>query len=106
VKIIGINGGFAQPPSFGPDRRHVNDGSAALLVDGSIKCATIEERHTRHRYAGGFHRSASACLVLCHFLFLGWPCFNILVLLDKIAGAILIFKLNKALVSSPLLLTH
>lgn len=62
MKIIGINGGFAQPPSFGPDRRHVNDGSAALLVDGDIMCATIEERHTRRRYGGGFRRGANACL--------------------------------------------
>lgn len=62
MKILGMNGGFAVPPSHGPNRRYINDGSAALLVDGRIACATIEERHTRRRYERGFRRSAQACL--------------------------------------------
>jgi type 1 fimbriae regulatory protein FimB len=36
--------------------------------------------------------------VLCQFLILGWPCTNSLVLLDRIAGATLILKRDRALV--------
>ena len=39
-----------------------------------------------------------AYLVLCQFLILGYPCTKTLVLLDRIAMATLIFKLDRALV--------
>src|SRR6266567_8033887 len=40
-------------------------------------------------------------LVLCQFLILGYPCTKTLVLLDRIAMATLIFKLDRALASCP-----
>ena len=63
MKILGINGGRAAPLRVDPSNlRPLSDGAAALLSDGKIACATIEERHTRKRYAGGFQQSGIACL--------------------------------------------
>lgn len=63
MNIIGINSGRAAPPRFDPHQlRRLADGGAALLQDGKITCAAIEERLTRKRYAGGFRESMLACL--------------------------------------------
>lgn len=63
MKIIGINSGRAAPPRVDPGKvRPLADGSAALLQDGRIGCAAIEERFTRVRYSGGFRESLDACL--------------------------------------------
>lgn len=63
MKILGINAGRAAPPKFDPHRtRPLADGSAALLVDGRIACAAVEERHSRVRYDGGFKKSVPAIL--------------------------------------------
>jgi len=62
MRILGLNGGFALPLRDGGDRHPLDDGAAALLVDGVVACAAIEERLTRHRYVGGFRHSAPLCL--------------------------------------------
>jgi len=56
MNILGVNAGFARPLEATPTghRHTLSDGSAALLIDGRIVFAGIEERHTRKRYAGGF----------------------------------------------------
>jgi carbamoyltransferase len=63
MRILGVNTGRAAPVRIDPDLvRPLADGSAALLTDGRISCATIEERHSRTRYSGGFARSTKSCL--------------------------------------------
>lgn len=63
MNIFGINSSRAAPPRVDPGKvRHLADGGAALLQDGRIACAAIEERFTRVRYSGGFRESAMACL--------------------------------------------
>jgi carbamoyltransferase len=63
MRALGFNAGRAAPPRIDPDKsRPLADGSAAIVVNGQIECATIEERHARRRYAGGFAASARACL--------------------------------------------
>jgi carbamoyltransferase len=63
MKIFGINSGRAAPPRVDPDKvRQLADGGAALLSDGKISCAAIEERFTRARYSAGFRESGCACL--------------------------------------------
>ena len=56
MKVLGVNVGYSQSKEVTPDgRRHpLSDGSAALLDDGRLVFAGIEERHTRRRYEGGF----------------------------------------------------
>ena len=62
MNIIGINSGRAAPPRIDPEKvRPLADGSAALLKNGAINCAVIEERFTRVRYSGGFRKQPS-CL--------------------------------------------
>lgn len=61
--IAGVNSGRAVPSRLDPKHARVlSDGSSALLVDGAISCATIEERHTRTKYQSGFRHSLTACL--------------------------------------------
>lgn len=62
MRILGINVGFSQPKESTPGglRHHLSDGSAALLDDGKLVFAGIEERHTRHRYEGGFGNTVGA----------------------------------------------
>jgi len=63
MNIIGINSSRAAPVRFDPGKiRQLADGCAALLQDGRISCAAIEERFTRVRYANGFRESLMACL--------------------------------------------
>ena len=63
MNIIGINSGRAAPPRIDPEKvRPLADGSAALLKNGTVNCAAIEERFTRVRYSGGFRNSLLACL--------------------------------------------
>lgn len=63
MKILGVNSGRSAPPRVDPDKmRALADGGSALLVDGNIVCATIEERHTRQRFCGGFEKSVQACM--------------------------------------------
>ncbi len=63
MKIVGVNAGRAIPPRLDEaNSRPLSDGSAALVSAGNIVCATIEERHTRKRYDGGFGRSLSTVL--------------------------------------------
>lgn len=63
MKILGVNSGRSAPPRVDPDKmRPLADGGSALLIDGNIVCATIEERHTRQRFCGGFEMSAQACM--------------------------------------------
>lgn len=63
MNIIGINSSRAAPVRVDPRKvRRLADGGAALLQDGRISCAAIEERFTRVRYDAGFRESAVACL--------------------------------------------
>lgn len=63
MNILGVNSGRAAPSRLDHTmRRRLADGSAALLTDGRIQCAAIEERHRRLRYAGGFSQAAPAVL--------------------------------------------
>ncbi|MCA9886369.1 MAG: hypothetical protein KC708_25525, partial [Anaerolineae bacterium] len=63
MNILGLNSGRAAPIRVDPEnKRLLSDGSAALVQDGGIACATIEERHTRQRYSAGFSLSGLACL--------------------------------------------
>lgn len=63
MNIIGINSSRAAPLRADPrKRRRLADGGAALLQDGKISCAAIEERFTRVRYAAGFRNSTLACM--------------------------------------------
>lgn len=63
MNILGINSGRAAPSHADPaGRRKLADGCAALLCDGEVACAAVEERSTRLRYAGGFARSLPVCL--------------------------------------------
>nr|VFJ56529.1 MAG: carbamoyltransferase [Candidatus Kentron sp. DK] len=63
MKILGINSGRAVPPRFDPGFvRKLSDGSAALVQNGRIRCAAIEERFTRVRYSNGYRHSGLACL--------------------------------------------
>lgn len=63
MKILGVNSGRAAPSRFDHAlQRRLADGSAALVVDGTVACAAIEERHRRLRYAGGFSHAAPAVL--------------------------------------------
>lgn len=63
MNILGVNSSRAAPPSVDPQRhRWLSDGGAALLMDGKLSCAAIEERFTRVRYASGFRESTLACL--------------------------------------------
>lgn len=63
MKILDVNSGRSAPPRVDPDKlRPLADGGAALLVDGNIVCATIEERHTRQRFSGGFGKSVQICM--------------------------------------------
>lgn len=61
MKVLGINAGRIGIRGAHADHP-LADGSAALLSDGRVVRAVIEERLTRTRYAGGFRRSAAACL--------------------------------------------
>lgn len=66
MKILGVNSGRAAPARVDPTfARPLADGAAALLVDGRIACAAIEERHSRIRYSGGFSLAAPAVLADC-----------------------------------------
>jgi carbamoyltransferase len=62
MKVLGVNVGYSQSKEVTPDgRRHpLSDGSAALLDDGRLVFAGIEERHTRRRYEGGFGNAVCA----------------------------------------------
>jgi carbamoyltransferase len=63
MNILGVNSGRAAPPRV--DRagaRPLSDGAAAVVANGSVSCAVIEERLARSRYAHGFRHSAPACL--------------------------------------------
>ncbi|MFH7042220.1 carbamoyltransferase C-terminal domain-containing protein [Paucibacter sp. JuS9] len=61
MNVLGVNAG--RIGLRGPHADHLlADGSAALLCDGRVSRAVIEERLTRARYAGGFRRSAAKCL--------------------------------------------
>jgi carbamoyltransferase len=62
VKVLGLNVGYSQASSAAHsyDRHRLSDGSAAMIVDGRIEFAAIEERHSRDRYAGGFSAIAQA----------------------------------------------
>ena len=63
MNILGVNSGRAAPPRVDPTKiRRLADGSAALLKDGRICCASIEERLARVRYAPGFRESSLACI--------------------------------------------
>ncbi|HET9637687.1 MAG TPA: carbamoyltransferase C-terminal domain-containing protein [Allosphingosinicella sp.] len=63
MRILGLNSGRAAPPRHDPaGKRRLADGSAALLVDGDVACAALEERHCRIKYAGGFAHAAPAVL--------------------------------------------
>lgn len=63
MNIFGINSGRAAPRRVDPDKvRRLADGGAALLSNGKISCAVIEERFTRVRYSPGFRESGVACL--------------------------------------------
>jgi carbamoyltransferase len=63
MKILGINAGRAAPIRVDSENaRPLADGSAALLVNGAIACAAIEERYTKVRYAGGFRQAGAAVL--------------------------------------------
>ncbi len=63
MNIFGINSGRSAPPRVDSEKvRHLADGGAALLCEGKIVCAAIEERFTRTRYSGGFQKSGVACL--------------------------------------------
>ena len=63
MRILGVNSGRAAPTRCDQAlQRRLADGSAALLVEGRIACAAIEERHRRQRYAGGFSHAAPAVL--------------------------------------------
>jgi carbamoyltransferase len=63
MNILGVNSGRAAPARYDPGRlRGLADGSAALLADGRVACAVLEERHSRVKYAGGFARAAPAVL--------------------------------------------
>lgn len=63
MNILGINSCRPAPPRVDPKKlRHLADGGAALLCDGKIVSAAIEERFTRTRYSGGFRKSGVACL--------------------------------------------
>src|ERR1700730_7541205 len=42
--------------------KHLKDGSAALMVDGTLICAVAEERLARGKRAGGWRQSARYCL--------------------------------------------
>ncbi|MFZ4857806.1 MAG: carbamoyltransferase C-terminal domain-containing protein [Desulfuromonadaceae bacterium] len=56
MKVLGMNSPYARPPRVCGDNLHVlNDGGAALIENGKVAFATIEERHTRTRYSGGFN---------------------------------------------------
>jgi len=59
MNILGINAAHSQPSGseHAPSRHLLADGSAALLSDGKVVFASIEERHTRKRYARGFAAS-------------------------------------------------
>lgn len=62
-RILGVNAAQSAPLRIDPQqKRPLADGSAALLVDGFIHTAIIEERLSRVRYDGGFKLSARACL--------------------------------------------
>lgn len=59
MRVLGLNSPYALPPEQSGGTPHLlNDGGAALVEDGEVLFAAIEERHTRARYAGGF----TACL--------------------------------------------
>lgn len=63
MNILGINSGRAAPIRVDPEnRRPLSDGGAALIREGRIACATIEERYTRKRFSPGFRMSGLACL--------------------------------------------
>ena len=55
----------------------------------------VEASHLRDKRA--ILHAVNLKLVLCQFLILGWPRINILVLPDRIAGATLILKRDRAL---------
>ncbi len=56
MKILGINIGETR------EGIHLQDGGAALVVDGKISVAIAEERITRKKYDGGFINSVKYCL--------------------------------------------
>lgn len=59
MRVLGLNSPYALPPEQSGGIPHLlNDGGAALVEDGEVLFAAIEERHTRTRYAGGF----TACI--------------------------------------------
>jgi carbamoyltransferase len=66
MRILGLNMSYSLPKEATPTglRHHLSDGSAALVEDGAIAFAAIEERHTRRRYEGGFGNT------VCRF----WEC--------------------------------
>ena len=62
MRILGVNMGFSRPKEATPSglRHQLSDGSAALLENGKLVFAGIEERHTRRRYQGGFGSAVQA----------------------------------------------
>lgn len=61
MRILGLNSPVSLPPvAPGAPGHALNDGGAALLDNGSIIFAAIEERHSRERYSSGFNRSLAA----------------------------------------------
>lgn len=61
MRILGLNSPVSLPPAIpGGQEHHLNDGSAALLDNGSVVFAAIEERHSRVRYSSGFKQTLAA----------------------------------------------